>query len=88
LVWACGGLLLATVLFFGLSLDCAGPPTANVILVASNNPVPITRMSVPWYFRNRQWQADMRSLAEVMHYLTDSEQITQTNQTRAKANDA
>jgi hypothetical protein len=45
-------------------------------------------MSVPWYFRSRQWQADMRSLAAGMRYLTDTEQIAKTNQIPAKANDA
>ncbi len=88
LVWAFGGLVFATILLFCLSLDCVGPLPTNAMLVASNSPGPITRMGIPWYFRSRQWQADMQSLAAAMRYLTDSEQIAITNQIPAKANDA
>jgi hypothetical protein len=59
-----------------------------MMLVASNSPVSVTRMRVRWYFGNRQWQADMRSLAAVVRYLTDSEQMAQTNPIPRKANDA
>ena len=87
IAWKCAGLAFASVLLFsGLLNDCAGPEFASPPFMASNSTVPGT--GVPWYFRSGQWRADMRSLAEVLRYLAESQKIAQTNPVPAKADNA
>jgi hypothetical protein len=65
-------------------------PGTNQFLLVSNN-LPWTKRAMPWYLRSGQWRADMRSLAAVLRYLTDSEDTastTQTNLMPAKADNA
>ena len=83
------GLLVAAALIWkSLPADTSVPGLAGSFLVASNSPAPGRGVTVPWYIRSGQWQADMRSLEAILRYLTDSEVIAQTNSMPTKADDA
>jgi hypothetical protein len=83
---ACVALVLSGVFFFGpRHKDRAVAAMTNEPLVASNSLASIKRVSVPWYFRSGQLEADMRSIAALLRYLTDTEKIAQTNPIPTKA---
>ena len=89
-------LLLRTTLFVLLAVPSVllltrpgSPPVVPTsLLVASNSPTALKRLTIPWYFRNNQWSADMRTLAGMLHYLADSPALAQTNASTGKSNDA
>jgi hypothetical protein len=88
-VWVCGGLLLAGALVIGSSFkNRAWTTDSNPPLMASNGPVSLDRLSMPWYIRSGQWQGDLRSLGALLKYLTDSDETAQTNVIPVKADKA
>ena len=65
----------------------SSPPAP--VLVASNSATSLNKgMTIPWYFRNNQWSADMRTLAGMLHYIAESPDIAQTNSLNGKSHDA
>ena len=79
-VAVCAGLLLLMIFLLNYR---PGPRHAQragfTSLASSNSPVTVRRLSLPWYIRSGQWQADMRSLAAVLRYLADADDLAQTN---------
>jgi hypothetical protein len=85
-VWGCAGLVLATVFILCRGRkDNPWPNSPSIPLMASNGPGSSIPMNMPWYLRSGQWRADMRSIGALLRYLTDAEQIAQTNPVPVKA---
>jgi hypothetical protein len=62
-------------------------PTPEASLVASNTPLSVTHVTVPWYFKKDQWRADMRTLEGILRYLSDAGELAQTNSAQGLAGD-
>lgn len=65
-------------------------PEAHVTLLVrgdTNKLCYLKRVTVPWYLRSGQWQADIRSLAAVWRFLTDADLAGQTNGSPATSSD-
>lgn len=63
------------------------PPVALLVRGDTNTLCCLKRVTVPWYLRSGQWQADIRSLAAVWRYLTDADLAGQTNGSPATSRD-
>ena len=90
LLWAGAGVLFLATLLLGTSwsvINSCPATVSNQFLVASND-FAGTHHGMPWYIRSGQWRADIRSLGALLQYLTDSEEVAQTNAAPVRADNA
>src|ERR1041385_234413 len=76
-------LLTALLVVVAFSANLGGPPPPR-----SPSSGPAKRMTFSWYLNREQWRADIRTLANVLQYLSDSPKVPPTNGLAPKASDA